>query len=99
MLDFSVREVLSKKALRVAVLRPLKIVIENCPEGQVEELLLDAVIRRSGGRVAQDKIRARSFTSSRTTSWGKFRPEKFFRLSPGTSALALCLFRYVSRSR
>ena len=42
MLDFSVREVLNKTALRrMAVLRPLKIVIENYPEGQFEEL--DAV--------------------------------------------------------
>src|SRR5262249_17102295 len=39
MFDFSVREVLNKRALRrMAVLRPLKIVIENYPEGQVEEL-------------------------------------------------------------
>ena len=39
-LDFSVREVLNKTALRrMAVLRPLKVVIENYPEGQTEELL------------------------------------------------------------
>ena len=39
MFDFSVREVLNKKALRrMAVLRPLKIVIENYPEGQFEEI-------------------------------------------------------------
>src|SRR6201999_1696001 len=37
--DFSVREVLNRTALRrMAVLRPLKVVIENYPEGQVEEL-------------------------------------------------------------
>ena len=39
MLDFSVREILNKTALRrMAVLRPLKVVIENYPEGKVEEL-------------------------------------------------------------
>src|SRR5512132_920971 len=42
MFDFSVREVLNPTAQRrMAVLRPLKIVIENYPEGQTEEL--DAV--------------------------------------------------------
>ena len=39
MFDFSVREVLNRNARRrMAVLRPLKVVIENYPEGQVEEL-------------------------------------------------------------
>ena len=42
MFEFSVREALNKTALRrMAVLKPLKVVIENYPEGQVEEL--DAV--------------------------------------------------------
>src|SRR5436853_5001920 len=37
--DFSVREFLNKSALRrMAVLRPLKVVIENYPDGQNEEL-------------------------------------------------------------
>src|SRR4029450_7881441 len=39
MFEFSVREVLNRTALRrMAVLRPLKITIENYPEGQTEEL-------------------------------------------------------------
>jgi glutaminyl-tRNA synthetase len=39
MFDFSVREVLNKTApRRMAVLRPLKVVIENFPEGHIEEL-------------------------------------------------------------
>src|SRR5436189_775665 len=39
MFDFSVREVLNKTAWRrMAVLRPLKVVIENYPEGAGEEL-------------------------------------------------------------
>src|SRR5476651_2177456 len=42
MFEFSVREALNKTSLRrMAVLRPLKVVIENYPEGQVEDL--DAV--------------------------------------------------------
>ena len=44
MLEHCLREDLNKRAPRVmAVLRPLKIVIENYPEGQVEELELLAV--------------------------------------------------------
>src|SRR5881227_2174990 len=39
MLEFCIRELLNKSALRrMAVLRPLKVVIENYPEGQAEEL-------------------------------------------------------------
>ena len=39
LLEFSIREVLNKKAPRaMAVLRPLKVVIENYPEDKVEEL-------------------------------------------------------------
>src|SRR5437588_10423821 len=39
MLEFCIRELLNKTSLRrMAVLRPLKVVIENYPEGQVEEL-------------------------------------------------------------
>src|SRR5213078_927414 len=39
MLEFSIREVLNKTALRrMAVLRPLKVVIENYPEGKTEQV-------------------------------------------------------------
>src|SRR6201746_131582 len=38
MLEFSIRETLNRTSLRrMAVLRPLKVVITNYPEGQVEE--------------------------------------------------------------
>ena len=70
MLEFSIREVLNKTALRrMAVLRPLKVVIENYPEGQSEEL--DAVNHpgRSGRRHAARSASAASSTSSATTSW------------------------------
>ena len=70
MFDFSVREVLNKTALRrMAVLRPLKVVIENYPEGQTEEL--DAVNHPDdpAAGVAQDHGSAASSTSSATTSW------------------------------
>ena len=60
MLDFSIREALNKTALRrMAVLRPLKVVIENYPEGQSEEL--DAVNHPDNpdGGLAQDQVRPR----------------------------------------
>ncbi len=39
MLEYSIREDLNKRAPRVmGVLRPLKVVIDNYPEGQVDEL-------------------------------------------------------------
>ena len=38
MLEYCVREDLNNSARRMAVLRPLKVVIDNYPEGQVEEL-------------------------------------------------------------
>src|SRR5215471_2859032 len=56
MFEFSVREVLNKTALRrMAVLRPLKIVIENYPEGQFEEL--DAVNHPDDPSAGTRKIR------------------------------------------
>src|SRR5207247_6331539 len=39
MLEFSLREILNRTALRrMAVLRPLKVVIENYPDGRSEEI-------------------------------------------------------------
>ncbi len=69
LLDFSIREVLNKSAQRrMAVLRPLKVVIENY-EGPGEEL--EAVNHPddpAAGTRAHQVRRARS-SSSRTTSW------------------------------
>ena len=56
MFDFSVREILNKSALRrMAVLRPLKVVIENYPEGKTEEL--DAVNNPEDPAAGSRKIR------------------------------------------
>jgi glutaminyl-tRNA synthetase len=82
MFDFAVREVLNRSALRrMAVLKPLKVVIENYPDGKVEELEAsnhpddrDAGIRRiKFGR--EIFIEHDDFMES--------PPKKFFRLSPG----------------
>ena len=83
MFDFSVREVLNKKALRrMAVLRPLKIVIENYPEGQVEEL--DAVNHPDDPAAGSRKIKFSRELYIEQDDFMENPPKKFFRLSPGT---------------
>jgi len=83
MFDFSVREVLNKKALRrMAVLRPLKIVIENYPEGQVEEL--DAANHPDDPAAGARKIKFARELYIEQDDFMENPPKKFFRLSPGT---------------
>src|SRR5690349_5560557 len=56
MFEFAIREALNKTALRrMAVLKPLKVVIENYPDGQVEEL--DAVNHPDNPATGSRKIK------------------------------------------
>jgi glutaminyl-tRNA synthetase len=82
MFDFSVREVLNRTAARrMAVLRPLKVVIENYPESKVEEL--DAVNNPEDASAGGRKVRfARELWVERD-DFMENPPKKFFRLSPG----------------
>jgi glutaminyl-tRNA synthetase len=83
MFDFSVREVLNKTSLRrMAVLRPLKIVIENYPEGQVEEL--DAVNHPDDASAGARKIKFSRDLYIEQDDFMENPPKKFYRLSPGT---------------
>ena len=83
MFDFSVREVLNKKSLRrMAVLRPLKVVIENYPEGRVEEL--EAVNHPDDVSAGTRKIRFCREIYIEQDDFMENPPKKFFRLSPGT---------------
>ena len=83
MFDFSVREVLNKNALRrMAVLRPLKILIENYPEGLVEEL--EAVNHPDAGSAGVRKIKFGREIYIEQDDFMESPPKKFFRLSPGT---------------
>ena len=68
-LEHAIREDLNKRALRrLAVLRPIKVVITNYPEGKIEEL--DAVNNPEDDTRASGRFRsAASCTSSRTISW------------------------------
>jgi len=82
MLEHCLREDLNKRAPRVmAVLRPLKVVIDNYPEGQVEEL--DAVNNPEDSSMGTRKV---SFSREIYIEQDDFReepPKGFFRLSPG----------------
>jgi len=82
MLEHCLREDLNKRAPRVmAVLRPLKIVIENYPEGQVEEL--EAVNNPEDPTMGTRRV---PFSGELYIEQEDFReepPKGFFRLSPG----------------
>ncbi len=83
MFEFSVREALNKTALRrMAVLKPLKVVIENYPEGQVEEL--DAVNHPDDPGAGSRKIKFLRELFIEQDDFMENPPKKFFRLSPGT---------------
>jgi glutaminyl-tRNA synthetase len=82
MLEFCIREALNKTALRrMAVLRPLKVTIENYPEGQVEEL--DAVNNPENESAGKRKIRFSRELWVERDDFMESPPKKFFRLSPG----------------
>jgi glutaminyl-tRNA synthetase len=82
MLDFSVREALNKTALRrMAVLRPLKVVIENYPEGQDDEL--EAVNHPDDPAAGTRKIKFGRELYIEHEDFMENPPKKFFRLSPG----------------
>lgn len=82
MLDAAVRDQLNPVAeRRLAVLRPLKVVIENYPEGQTEEL--DAINHPNDESTGTRKV---PFGREIYIEAGDFMedpPGKFFRLAPG----------------
>jgi glutaminyl-tRNA synthetase len=83
MFEFAIREALNKTALRrMAVLKPLKVVIENYPDGQVEEL--DAVNHPDNPATGSRKIKFSRELYIEQDDFMENPPKKFFRLSPGT---------------
>jgi glutaminyl-tRNA synthetase len=83
MLEFCIRELLNKSALRrMAVLRPLKVVIENYPEGQIEEL--EAINHPDDPAAGTRKIAFGRELYIEQDDFMENPPKKFFRLSPGT---------------
>ncbi len=81
LLEHCVRDHLNTHALRrMAVLRPLKVVIENYPDDQVEEMIV------ANGPEPEMGTRSVPFTKEiyiEQTDFMEDPPKKFFRLGPG----------------
>jgi glutaminyl-tRNA synthetase len=83
MLEFCIRELLNKTSLRrMAVLRPLKVVIENYPEGQIEEI--EAINHPDDPAAGTRRIAFGRELYIERDDFMENPPKKFFRLSPGT---------------
>jgi glutaminyl-tRNA synthetase len=81
-LEDALREDLNKRALRVmAVLRPLRVVIENYPEGQSEEL--EAVNNPEDPSAGTRKVPFSRVLYVEQDDFREDAPKDFFRLAPG----------------
>ena len=82
LLEYCIREHLNKIAPRVmGVLRPLKLIIENYPEGQVEEL--DAINNPEDPAMGTRKLPFSRELYIEQDDFMEEPPKKFFRLAPG----------------
>jgi len=81
-LEHAIREDLNKRSLRrLAVLRPIKVVITNFPEGRTEEL--DAVNNPEDESAGKRKIPFSRELFIEQDDFKEVPPPKFFRLKPG----------------
>ncbi|GAK58689.1 glutaminyl-tRNA synthetase [Candidatus Vecturithrix granuli] len=82
MLEYCIREDLNKRAQRVmAVLNPLKVVIENYPDDLVEEL--DAVNNPEDESMGVRKVPFSKVLYIEQEDFRENPPKKFYRLAPG----------------
>lgn len=82
LLEHCLREDLNKRALRrMGVLRPLKVVIDNYPEDQVEEL--DAINNPEDPSAGSRKVPFSRELYIERDDFMEDPPKKFFRLGPG----------------
>jgi glutaminyl-tRNA synthetase len=82
MLEHCVRDVLNRRAARrFAVLRPLKVVIDNYPEGKVEEL--EAVNNPEDPAGGTRRVRFSRELLIEREDFMEDPPKKFYRLAPG----------------
>jgi glutaminyl-tRNA synthetase len=90
-LEHAVREDLNRRASRVmAVLRPLKVVITNYPEGQVEHV--DVINNPEDASAGTREV---PFSRELYIEQDDFRedpPKKFFRLAPGREVRLRCAY-------
>ena len=82
MLEHFLREDLNKRAARVmAVLRPLKVVIDNYPEGQVEQM--DAINNPEDASAGTRQVPFSRVLYIERDDFRENPPKQFYRLSPG----------------
>lgn len=82
MLEHYVREDLNRRAQRVmAVLRPLRVVIDNYPEGQVEEM--EAVNNPEDAAAGTRKVPFSRVLYIEQEDFREDPPKQYYRLSPG----------------
>ncbi len=82
LLEHFVREDLNKTSLRaMAVLRPLKVVIDNYPEGQVEEL--EAINNPEDASAGTRKVPFSRVLYIEQDDFREVPPKQYYRLSPG----------------
>lgn len=90
-LEHSVREDLNVRAPRVmAVLKPLKVVLTNYPEGQVEQL--DVINNPENAAAGTRKVPFSRVLYIEREDFMENPPKKFFRLSPGTEVRLRCAY-------
>src|SRR6185312_5078957 len=82
MFEHAIREVLNKTAQRrMAVLRPLKVTIDNYPAGQTEEL--EAINHPDDPAAGTRRIKFGRDLFIEQDDFMENPPKKFFRLAPG----------------
>ena len=82
LLENCVRDDLNEKALRVmAVLRPLRVVIDNYPEGRIDEF--DCPYHPKNGEMGSRKVPFSRELFIEQEDFMEVPPKKFFRLAPG----------------
>jgi glutaminyl-tRNA synthetase len=90
-LEFCIREDLNRHAPRVmAVLRPLKVVITNYPEDQVEEV--DVINNPEDASAGTRKVPFSRVLYIEQDDFREVPPKKFFRLSPGREVRLRCAY-------
>jgi glutaminyl-tRNA synthetase len=90
-LEHSIREDLNRRAPRVmTVLRPLKVVLTNYPEGQVEEV--DVINNPEDASAGTRKVPFSHVLYIEQDDFLEDPPKKFFRLSPGKEVRLRCAY-------
>jgi glutaminyl-tRNA synthetase len=90
-LEHCVREDLNRRAPRVmTVLRPLKVVLTNYPEGAVEEL--DVINNPEDASAGTRKVPFSRVLYIERDDFMENPPRKFFRLSPGNEVRLRCAY-------